>query len=215
MQKKALLPSSKNAIRFGVLEGPTAAVYEHIMSFDPARHDSYSDEVIRHILRETKTIALVGASNNDSRPSWIVLKYLKERGYTLYPVNPGLAGQEILGMPVYASLKDVPQPVDMVEIFRNSQAAGPITDEALALPVKPKVIWMQLSVRNDEAAARAEALGVTVIMNRCPKIEYGRLSGEIGWQGINSRILSAKKPVMSGKGIQKRTIGPAYPTKPN
>lgn len=181
------------------------------MNFDPARHDSYSDELIRRILREVKTIALVGASNNDSRPSWIVVKYLKERGYTVYPVNPGLAGQDILGLPVYGALKDVPQPVDMVEIFRNSQAAGPITDEALALPVKPKVIWMQLSVRNDEAAAKAEEQGVTVIMNRCPKIEYGRLSGEIGWQGINSRILSAKKPIMSGKGIQKRTIGPAYP----
>jgi predicted CoA-binding protein len=185
------------------------------MTFDPKRHDHYSDDLIRSIMRETKTIALVGASNNDSRPSWIVLKYLKERGYTIYPVNPGLVGQEILGLPVYASLKDVPQPVDMVEIFRNSQAAGPITDEALALPVKPKVIWMQLSVRNDEAAARAEDQGVTVIMHRCPKIEYGRLSGEIGWQGINSRILSAKKPIMSGKGIQKRTIGPAYPTKPS
>lgn len=185
------------------------------MTYDPAHHDSYSDDLIRHILRDVKTIALVGASNNEARPSWIVVKYLKERGYTIYPVNPGLAGTEILGLPVYASLKDVPQPVDMVEIFRNSQAAGPITDEALALPTKPKVIWMQLSVRNDEAAARAEADGVTVIMNRCPKIEYGRLSGEIGWQGINSRILSAKKPVMSGKGIQKRTIGPAYPTKPS
>ena len=181
------------------------------MTYDPKNHDHYADDLIRRILRETKTIALVGASNNDARPSWIVVKYLKERGYTIYPVNPGLAGQDILGLPVYASLKDVPQPVDMVEIFRNSQAAGPITDEALALPVKPKIVWMQLSVRNDEAAARAEAQGVTVIMNRCPKIEYGRLSGEIGWQGINSRILSAKKPVMSGKGIQKRTIGPAYP----
>lgn len=185
------------------------------MTFNPAAHEHYNDEAIRHILRETKTIALVGASQNESRPSYIVVKYLKERGYTIYPVNPGLAGQTLLGLPVYGSLKDVPQPVDMVEIFRNSEAAGPITDEALALPVKPKVIWMQLSVRNDAAAARAEAAGVTVIMNRCPKIEYGRLSGEIGWQGINSRILSAKKPVMSGKGIQKRTIGPAYPTKPS
>jgi hypothetical protein len=94
----------------------------------------------------------------------------------------------------------------MVEIFRNSAAAGPITDEALALDPLPKVIWMQLSVRNDEAAAKAEARGLQVVMNRCPKIEYGRLSGEIGWQGVNSRILSAKKPVLAGRGFQKLTI---------
>ena len=94
----------------------------------------------------------------------------------------------------------------MVEIFRNSEAASGIVDEALALDPLPKVIWMQLTVRNDEAAARAEAKGITVIMNRCPKIEYGRLSGEIGWTGVNSRIISAKRQIMSGKGIQKRTL---------
>lgn len=170
-------------------------------------HDTYPDDLIRSILNGVKTIALVGASNNPARPSYIVLKYLSERGFTLVPVNPGLAGQEILGMKVYASLRDIPFPLDMVEIFRNSAAAGPITDEALALDPLPRVIWMQLSVRNDEAAQRAEARGVTVIMNRCPKIEYGRLSGEIGWQGINSRILSSKKPVMAEKGVQKRSIG--------
>ena len=151
-----------------------------------------------------KRIALVGASANEARPSWIVTKYLIDRGYDVIPVNPGLAGQTILGKTVYAALKDISGPVDMVEIFRNSEAAGPITDEALALDPLPKVIWMQLSVRNDEAAARAEAKGVTVVMNRCPKIEYGRLSGEIGWQGINSRILSAKKPVLAGKAMVKR-----------
>lgn len=170
-------------------------------------HDSYPDDLIRSILRSVRTIALVGASANPARPSFIVLKYLSERGYRLFPVNPGLAGQQILGMPVYARLADIPEALDMVEIFRNSEAAGPITDEALALSPLPRVIWMQLTVRNDEAAARAEARGVTVVMNRCPKIEYGRLSGEIGWQGINSRILSAKKPVMSDKGVQKRTLG--------
>lgn len=169
-------------------------------------HDAYDDALIRRILREVKTVALVGASANEARPSWIVTKYLLDRGYDVIPVNPGLAGQTLLGKTVYGSLKDIPQPVDMVEIFRNSEAAGPITDEALALVPLPKVIWMQLSVRNDEAAAKAEAKGVTVIMNRCPKIEYGRLSGEIGWQGINSRILSAKKPVLAGKGFQKLTI---------
>lgn len=176
------------------------------MPFDPARHDQYPDERIRGILQGCKHIALVGASANSARPSWIVTKYLLDRGYDVIPVNPGLAGQELLGKPVYASLKDIPGPLDMVEIFRNSEAAGPLVDEALALIPLPKVIWMQLGVRNDAAAAKAEAAGVTVIMNRCPKIEYGRMSGEIGWQGINSRILSAKKPVLAGKGFQKLTI---------
>ena len=169
-------------------------------------HDAYDDALIRRILREVKTVALVGASANEARPSWIVTKYLLDRGYDVIPVNPGLAGQTLMVKTVYGSLKDIHQPIDMVEIFRNSEAAGPITDEALSLEPLPKVIWMQLSVRNDEAAARAEARGVTVIMNRCPKIEYGRLSGEIGWQGINSRILSAKKPALAGKGFQKLTI---------
>lgn len=169
-------------------------------------HDSYDDAHIRAILRQTRRIALVGASANPARPSWIVTKYLIDRGYDVIPVNPGLAGQTLFGKKVYASLTEIEGPIDMVEIFRNSEAAGPITDEALRLDPLPKVIWMQLSVRNDEAAARAEARGVTVIMNRCPKIEYGRLSGEIGWQGINSRILSAKKPSLAGKGFQKLTI---------
>lgn len=169
-------------------------------------HESYPDTLIRSILRTAKRIALVGASANEARPSWIVTKYLLDRDYDVIPVNPGLAGQTLLGKTVYGSLKDIPGPIDMVEIFRNSEAAGPITDEALALDPLPKVIWMQLSVRNDEAAAKAEAKGLTVIMNRCPKIEYGRLSGEIGWQGINSRILSAKKPKLAGKGVQKLTI---------
>ena len=170
-------------------------------------HDSYPDAYIKNILTTTKTLALVGASANPARPSYIVLKYLTERGYRVIPVNPGLAGQSICGQEVVASLKDIREPLDMVEIFRNSEAAGPIVDEALTLEPKPKVIWMQLSVRNDAAAARAEAQGVRVVMNRCPKIEYGRLSGEIGWQGINSRILSSKKPVMSARGFQKRVIG--------
>ena len=180
------------------------------LPFDPARHDSYADEMIRSLLKGVRRIALVGASSNPARPSWIVMKYLIDRGYDVIPVNPGLAGQDLLGRKVHAALADVPNtaenPIDMVEIFRNSQAAGPITDEALALEPKPGIIWMQLSVRNDEAAARAEAAGLTVMMNRCPKIEYGRLSGEIGWQGINSRILSSKKPTLAGKGFQKFTI---------
>ncbi len=170
------------------------------------RHDRYADARIREILKETHSIALVGASANPARPSYIVFKYLSERGYAVTPVNPGLAGQTLLGRPVVGRLADLPGPVDMVEIFRNSAAAGPLVDEALALPTPPKVIWMQLGVRDDAAAARAEAAGVAVIMNRCPKIEYGRLSGEIGWTGVNSRIISARKPVMAKGGVQKRTI---------
>ena len=169
-------------------------------------HDSYPDDYIRGILKGVKTIALVGASQNPARPSWIVTKYLLERGYDVIPVNPGLAGQELLGKRVYGSLKDIPHPVDMVEIFRNSAAAGPITEEALALTPPPRVLWMQLSVRNDEAGARAEAAGLKVVMNRCPKIEFGRLSGEISWQGVNSRLISAKKPVLAGKGFQKLNL---------
>jgi predicted CoA-binding protein len=169
-------------------------------------HDSYPDDYIRGILKGVKTIALVGASQNPARPSWIVTKYLIERGYDVIPVNPGLAGQELLGKRVYGSLKDIPHPVDMVEIFRNSAAAGPITDEALALTPPPKVLWMQLSVRNDAAGAKAEAAGLKVVMNRCPKIEFGRLSGEISWQGVNSRLISAKKPVLAGKGFQKLSL---------
>jgi predicted CoA-binding protein len=165
-------------------------------------HDSYPDDLIRSILKSTKTIALVGASANEVRPSYFVLKYLLGRGYRMFPVNPGIAGTEILGAKVYGSLAEIPEPLDMVEIFRNSEAADGIVDEALALDPLPKVIWMQLSVRNDAAAARAEARGVQVIMNRCPKIEYGRISGEIGWTGVNTRMLSSKKPAMM-KGFQK------------
>lgn len=171
-------------------------------------HDTYPDAYIRAILTSTKRIALVGASSNPARPSWIVTKYLIERGFDVVPVNPGLAGQQLLGRLVYANLSDIPGPIDMVEIFRNSEAAGPITDEALALDPLPRVIWMQLSVRNDEAAARAEAKNVQVVMNRCPKIEYGRFSGEIGWTGVNSRILSAKRPMLAGKGFQRFGIKP-------
>jgi uncharacterized protein len=138
--------------------------------------DSYSDEYIRDILTSVKTIAMVGASANAARPSNSVLKYLAERGFTMLPINPGLAGQTIHGLTVYASLAEAPQPIDMVDVFRRSAAAGEVVDAALALAEPPKVIWMQLGVRDDAAAARAEARGVKVVMNRCPKIEYGRLS---------------------------------------
>jgi predicted CoA-binding protein len=168
-------------------------------------HNTYSDDYIRDVLQSVKTIAVVGASANEARPSYFVFKYLLGRGYRMIAINPGLAGQELLGAPCYATLKDVPEPIDMVDIFRNSEAAGAVVDEALLLDPLPKAIWMQLSVRNDEAAARAEAKGVQVVMNRCPKIEYGRLSGEIGWTGVNSRVLSSKKPILMA-GFQKFTI---------
>lgn len=172
------------------------------------RHDSYPDALIRALLTRTRSIALVGASANPARPSYLVLKYMLSRGYRVIPVNPGLAGQTLLDQPVVARLADLPEPVDMVEIFRHSAAAGGVVDEALALPVPPKVIWMQLGVRDDAAAARAEAAGLTVIMDRCPKIEFGRMSGEIGWVGVNSRVLSSKRPVLVGTGVQRLGIEP-------
>ncbi len=169
--------------------------------------ETYADADIRRILTSVKSIALVGASANPARPSWIVLKYLIARGYRLLPINPGLAGQELLGVRVYGSLAEAPGPIDMVEIFRASEYAGAIADEALRLDPPPKVIWMQLGVEDAAAAERARARGIEVIMNRCPKIEWGRLSGEIGWHGVNSRVLSARKP-LAGKGFQRLALGP-------
>ena len=163
-------------------------------------HDSYSADYIRDVLTSVKSIALVGASANTVRPSYFVLKYLLDKGYEVFPVNPGMAGKEILGRPVHASLADIPVAVDMVDIFRNSDAAAAIVDEALSLDPLPRIIWMQLTVRNDEAAARAEAMGVKVVMNRCPKMEYGKLSGEWGWVGGNSGIVSSKRQKLHASG---------------
>jgi predicted CoA-binding protein len=161
-------------------------------------HDGYSDDYIRGILNTVKTIAMVGASEKESRPSYFAFKYLLEHGYRMIPVNPGHAGETMLGQKIYARLSDIPEPVDMVDIFRASKYALPIVQEALTLKPRPQVIWMQLGVRNDEAAALAEANGMKVVMNRCPKIEYGRLSSEIAWIGVNTRTLSAKKPPLGG-----------------
>ncbi len=154
-------------------------------------HDSYPDDLIRKILRATKTIAMVGSSAQWIRPSYFAMKYLQRKGFRVIPVNPKEAGNTILGETVYARLADIPEPIDMVDIFRNSEAAGGIADEAIE--VGAKVVWMQLGVRNDAGAERAEAAGLTVIMNRCPKIEFGRLSGEIGWMGINTGVISSKR----------------------
>nr|WP_210317366.1 CoA-binding protein [Oryzicola mucosus] len=161
-------------------------------------HDSYDHTYISAILNGVRTVAIVGASGNEVRPSFFVTKYLIDKGYEVYPVNPGHAGKDILGRMTYAKLGDIPVAIDMVDIFRASEAVPAIVEEALALDPLPKVIWMQLGIRNDAAAAQAEAAGVQVVMNRCPKIEYARLAGEIGWNGVNSGMISSKKPIMRG-----------------
>ena len=163
-------------------------------------HTTYSNDYISNILQSVKTIALVGASAKEVRPSYFVMKYLLDKGYKVIPINPGMAGKELLGQMVYASLSEVPEPIDMVDIFRNSDAAGPITDEALTLDPLPKVIWMQLSVRNEDAAAKAEGAGLKVVMDRCPKMEYGKLSGEWAWVGGSTGKISSKKQTMHKSG---------------
>ena len=133
------------------------------------------DDLLTKVLRDTKTIALVGASANSLRPSFGVMQYLLGHGYKVHPVNPGLSGQDLLGCRVFSSLADIPETIDMVDIFRNSADAASVVAEALALPTLPKCIWMQIGVVNKLAAARAEAKGISVIMNLCPKIEHARL----------------------------------------
>lgn len=169
-------------------------------------HDSYSDAYIRDILVRHRVIAMVGASPTESRPSYFAMKYLLAKGFDIIPVNPGQAGKTILGRKVFGTLAEIDRPVDIVDIFRNSEAALPITREAIRIGAK--VVWMQLGVRNDEAAKLAEAAGLKVVMNRCPKIEYGRLSGEISWAGVNSRMLSSKRPLLGTRGGQQRVLRP-------
>jgi predicted CoA-binding protein len=156
---------------------------------------TYDDALIRRILKDTRIIAMAGASPNWVRPSNFAMKYLLGKGYRVHPINPGHAGKEIWDQTVYASLADVPAPIDMLDVFRGSEAAGALIDEAIALKDEKqiKVVWLQLGVINHEAAERAEAAGLTVIMNRCPKIEYGRLFGELGWSGVNSGVISSKR----------------------
>jgi uncharacterized protein len=169
-------------------------------------HNHYADSYIRGILNTVKTIAMVGVSANTSRPSYFAFKYLLERNFRMIPVNPLLAGQEVLGQRVYAQLADIPEPVDMVDIFRSAHHALGIVQEAVVMKPRPQVIWMQLGIRNDEAAALAEQNGLKVVMNRCPKIEYGRLSSEIAWMGVNTRTLTAKKAQLFGRGIQRMAL---------
>ena len=165
-------------------------------------HDAYPDDYIRAILNSVKVIAMVGASPVDVRPSYFAFKYLVQRGYDMIPVNPGHVGKTLLGRPFVASLSEIGRPIDMIDIFRNSSHIMPVVDEALTLSPLPKVIWMQLGARDDAAAAKAGAVGLKVVMNRCPKIEWGRLSSEISWMGVNSRTISAKRAPIPTQGMR-------------
>jgi predicted CoA-binding protein len=171
-------------------------------------HERYTDAYIAGILGRAEVIAMVGASATTNRPSYFAMKYLLGKGYRVIPVNPKLAGQQILGQPVFAELALIPSPVDLVDVFRGSEAVLEIAREAISLKDKLhiKVLWMQLGVRNDQAAAEAEAAGLQVVMNRCPKIEYGRLSGEIGWAGVSAGGVSSRRPLLSARGVQNHVI---------
>jgi uncharacterized protein len=168
-------------------------------------HDSYSDAYIGDILANCRTFVFVGASPTESRPSYFAMKYLMAKGYRVIPVNPAHAGKELLGQKIFASLSDIEEPVDVVDMFRTPDAAPGIAREAVAIGAR--VMWMQLGVRNDEAAQEAEAAGLKVIMNRCPKIEYGRLSGEIAWAGVNSGTISSVRPKLAPNGVQGLSLG--------
>ena len=154
-------------------------------------HDNYDDKYILDVLKDAKIVAMVGASANWNRPSFFAMKYMQQKGFRVIPVNPGIAGKEILRETVVASLDEIQEPIDMVDIFRNSEAAGAVTDDAIKAGAK--IVWMQLGVRNDEAAKRAEDAGLRVVMDRCPKIEFARLNGELSWHGINSHVISSKR----------------------
>ena len=162
----------------------------------------YSDAKIRRILSTVRTIAMVGASSNWNRPSYFVMKYLQGKGYRVIPVNPGTAGQEQLGEKIYASLRDIPDKIDMVDIFREAKYAPDIARETVAEKDRlgVKVLWMQLGVISPEAEKIAKDAGLTVVMNRCPKIEHGRFSGEIGWMGVNRKVIDNRKPLLFGRG---------------
>ncbi len=164
----------------------------------------YPDEKLRRILATARTVALVGASANWNRPSHLVMRYLQLKGYRVIPVNPGIAGQVLNGETVYASLRDLPEPVDVVDIFRNATQVPPIVEDAIA--IKAKVVWMQLGIRNEAAATRAEAAGLEVVQDRCMKIEYGRLGGELSWSGVDSGIIS-NRPVEAPRRAPSRSRG--------
>ncbi len=157
---------------------------------------TYSDNFLAEIFESVKTIAMVGASSNWVRPSHFAMKYLQRKRFRVIPVNPSVEEKSILGEKTYPNLASIPENFEMVDIFRNSDAASSITDDAIELAKLKgiKVVWMQLDVQNDEAASRAEKAGLKVVMNRCPKIEFARLYGELNWSGVNTNIISAKRP---------------------
>ncbi len=152
----------------------------------------YFDEFLKGILQRTKVVAVVGVSMNPVRPSYYVARYLSLKGYRVIPVNPGHVGKQLFGQTVHASLSDISEPVDMVDIFRRSEAVPPIVDEALQAFPKLRTVWMQIGVAHEGAAAVAQAEGVDVVMNRCPKIEYQRLFGELRMGGFATGIISSK-----------------------
>ncbi|MCU0804200.1 MAG: CoA-binding protein [Burkholderiales bacterium] len=147
---------------------------------------------IRRVLAENKVIAMVGLSADWFRPSYFAAKYMLEHGYRVVPVNPRYAGKEILGQRAYASLREIPEKVDMVDVFRRTEDVGPIAADAIAIGAK--TLWQQIGVKNMEAAARAEAGGLDTVMDRCVKIEHARLFGGLNWVGVNTRVISAKRP---------------------
>ncbi len=171
-----------------------------------SNHDHYSDEMMRSVLKSVKSIAIIGASGNTIRPSYFVAKYMAAKGYKLFPINPGHAGKEIADAMTYESLASLPGPVDMVDIFRRKETLPGIVTEIMQMPELPKVVWLQLGIRDDSIASALEMAGITVIQNRCPKIEYARLCGEIAWTGFNRRTISSKKPILS-KGFQHLGLG--------
>ena len=155
---------------------------------------TYSDDHLSKILKRTKSVAIVGVSANPVRPSYFVARYLALKGFKVIPVNPGLAGQKLFGAQVHADLSSVPERVDMVDVFRRSEAVPAIVDEALSRWPDLQTIWMQIGVEHAEATAKAEAQGVDVIQNRCPKIEYQRLFGELRMGGFNTGVISSRLP---------------------
>ncbi len=149
-------------------------------------------QTLRRILKENRVIAVVGLSADWFRPSYFAAKYMQEHGYRVIPVNPRYAGKEVLGERCYASLKEIPERIDVVDVFRRSEDVGPIADEAIAIGAK--VLWQQIGVKNEAAAAKARAAGLDAVMDRCVKIEHARLFGGLNWVGVNTRVVSAKRP---------------------
>ena len=149
-------------------------------------------QTLRRILKENRVIAVVGLSADWYRPSYFAAKYMQEHGYRVIPVNPRYAGKEVLGERCYAGLREIPDKVDIVDVFRRSEDVGPIADEAIAIGAK--VLWQQIGVKNEAAAAKARAAGLDAVIDRCVKIEHARLFGGLNWMGVNTRVVSAKRP---------------------